>query len=221
MHLLEPLRHELERFAESRFERGMQLLVDRHTHCVELLRIVELKFLEARLERAADLGEALLAVFALFQEALPQQIAETRERLGALLARTPGIILQRLAQGFEALVIAQPALLDALAEILDPLVLLLRELRELGLHGVAQLVEPMGLFEPVGALLLAQRTLEAVTVLAHICQGLAQRSQHIGATASQQEQLQHDQDDEHDECGKDQRFEQRHGRAGGRRRCAV
>ena len=53
MHLLEPVGHELERFAQPLFERGVQLFVDGAAHFFELGRVVRLDILQPLLRCVA------------------------------------------------------------------------------------------------------------------------------------------------------------------------
>ena len=60
LHGFEPFADQLERFAQTLFERRMQLLVDRAAHLVELFRVVGLQLADFLFERRADLGQAPL-----------------------------------------------------------------------------------------------------------------------------------------------------------------
>ena len=60
VHLVEPVGHLLEALAQALLERGVQLLVDRHAHLLELLLVAFLQRVEPSLDGAAHLGKSPL-----------------------------------------------------------------------------------------------------------------------------------------------------------------
>ena len=89
MNLVEPVGHEPERFAETRFQRLLQLLVDCGAHFVELPRIVVAQRIEPLLEGRADRFETL--------GERAQLLVLRRRRACQLLLRRPGELAQPLA----------------------------------------------------------------------------------------------------------------------------
>ena len=76
MHGLQALRHQPERLAQPRLQRGLQFLVHGVAHLLELVGGVLLQVLQARLERAAD---GLQALFGGFVEAVEPTLGAVGE----------------------------------------------------------------------------------------------------------------------------------------------
>jgi hypothetical protein len=85
VHLLQPLGHLPEALAQPGLQRGLQLLVDRLAHLVELGGVGLLQDGQLRLERGADLGDAarvlLREVLQLVRERVGQRLLQQRELL--------------------------------------------------------------------------------------------------------------------------------------------
>ena len=100
VHLIQPIGHELERLAEARFERLLQLLVDGGAHLVELFRVLVAQRVESLLERRADRLEALLGRLRQLREALCERakLLALRTRCRSeLLVRRSGELVESLA----------------------------------------------------------------------------------------------------------------------------
>ncbi len=65
VHLLQTLAHQFERFAQTFFQRALQLFIDRRTHLVDLLGVVLLQFFQAKINNGADAFERLTELFTL------------------------------------------------------------------------------------------------------------------------------------------------------------
>ena len=116
VHLLQAVRHHLERFTEALLERGLQLLVDRRAHLLELGGVVGAQRVQALLDRDAHgveallvrlrefgqlfaealqlpvlnvghVGQLLLRAFPEFQDRAAHFVAQACGRIGVLLAR--------------------------------------------------------------------------------------------------------------------------------------
>ena len=79
MHLLEPVRDLLERFAEPQLKRGVELFVDRGTHLLELLRVVAAKHFQPLREGAPHRVEPLLVALRQRRQALVLQLRDAGE----------------------------------------------------------------------------------------------------------------------------------------------
>jgi hypothetical protein len=73
VHLLQPVGHDLERFAEALLERRLEFLVDRRPHLLEFGRIVDAQCIQPLFDRDAHCVQALLVR----QRELGQLFAET------------------------------------------------------------------------------------------------------------------------------------------------
>ena len=86
MDLLQPLIDQLERFAQPFFQRGVQLLIHRLPHRLQLLAVVGLQRLDLRLQRLAQALQTQLVALG--------QILQLLGEAGQLLALLPGVFCQ-------------------------------------------------------------------------------------------------------------------------------
>ena len=103
MHLLEPLAHHLERLGEALLQRGVEFLVHRLAHLLQLGGVVLLQLLQLALQGPAHLGERALVGLGERDEALVERVAETLERRTLLLAAVAAVVAHALPEGGEAL----------------------------------------------------------------------------------------------------------------------
>ena len=108
MHLLEPVGDLLERFAQPRFECGLQLFVDGGAHFVELLRVLVAQAVQLALDRLRQLAEALAELAQLLAlrgvrvgERALRAVLELREALADFAPQRTRRIALLLARGRE------------------------------------------------------------------------------------------------------------------------
>ena len=80
MHLLEPVGDLLEALAQPRFERGVELFVDRGAHLLELELVALLQGGEPLLDARLDFIEAALVGLGHLAQLQAQRIRKTLER---------------------------------------------------------------------------------------------------------------------------------------------
>jgi hypothetical protein len=174
--------------AQARLQRALQLLVDGGAHLFELGGVVVLQRLEPGLERGAHLGHALLVVSGERRQLLALLLAGAGEGEAHLLAALAGILGETLGKALQAGVGARGEAVQALAEALDALGLLVRHPAQLLGDVAAEAVETLLQFLAAGALFLAQRALQALAVALERIQ--ADGEAIVGAAAAQQHHLQ-------------------------------
>ena len=123
VHLLQTVRHQLERFAQALLQRGVQLFVDGAAHLVELGGVVGLDVLELLLQRGAHLGQTAFVALAQLGELLLHRLAKAAQRVALLFACLLGLLLQALAHGFQLLGVRLRQLGELLRERVDLVVL--------------------------------------------------------------------------------------------------
>ncbi|MNM67720.1 hypothetical protein D3C81_792580 [compost metagenome] len=127
LHLFQAFGHQLERIAQPRFQRGLQLLVHGVAHLLELLRVVGLQRAQLFFQGGAHFRDALFVALGQLLQAQAQALGQALLRLRAFFAALAGILNQGLPQRTELGIGTGCQFLQLLSERMDARLLLLAE----------------------------------------------------------------------------------------------